>query len=730
MKTPKSTKVRCAGFLALFGVAALAATSYANAADDAENESAEGKGDAVEELIVYGSYTTRDLDTATGLGLSLHETPQSVSILTAQRLEDQNLRSLTDVVQNIAGISAKETDSARYRFASRGFDIERYQIDGVPVEWQQGWSAGETQLDTLLYERVEVVRGATGLLTGAGNPSASINLVRKHADSREFRGSVSLLAGKWDTYGATVDLGTPLNGTGTVRGRAIVSYQDGDSFMDWHSKEKAVGYIVVDADLNDSTFLSAGASYQDNDPIGTTWGALPAWYSDGTRTSWERSKTTAADWTSWASTNETYFAKLTKVFAEDWEARLYLNHTENVGDLRLLFVFGQVDRDTGLGLSGSPRRYDSIREQDDIALKISGTFDWLGRDHELLFGITHSDQDHAAYGYVRSEPVDTIGSFFEWDGDFEQPIWSNPSPNTLTNTKQTGAYAASRLKFTDSLKVIVGGRMTDWERTGENFAGALDYGDTEFIPYAGVLYDLNDQHTVYASYTEIFYPQDERDRNGDFLPPLVGHSYEAGLKSTFFDERLYTTVTLFRIDQDNLAQPDTGFFVPPDNIAQAYRTAQGTESEGYELEVVGTLLDGWDVSFSWTDFDAVEGRQNPDPINPSQDVNTHQPRNLLRLFSTYEFSGALDGLTLGGGVNWESETYTAVVNPVTGEPTKLTQEAFTLVNLMARYDFERASVQLNVENLTDETYYSQIGFYGGYWYGRPRNATLNFKYYF
>lgn len=730
MKTPhpNESKNFRPGILGLLATFMLATTLPALAQDDDETSNEEQ--DTLEELIVYGSYTTRELDTGTGLGLGLHETPQSVSVLTFQRLEDQNLRSLTDVVQNIAGISAKETDSSRYRFAARGFDIERYQIDGVPVEWQQGWSAGETQIDTLLYERIEVVRGATGLLSGAGNPSASINLVRKHADSRELRGTASLLAGKWNTWGANVDVGTPLNGDGSVRGRFIASYQEGDSFMERHSNEKTVGYAVVDADLGDNTTLSVGASYQDNDPSGSTWGALPAWYTDGTRTSWDRSKSTSADWTSWASTNETYFANLTTYFADDWQARLYLNRTESVGDLRLLYVFGQVDPDTGMGLGGSPRRYDSIREQDDVAVKINGSFDWMGRDHELLFGITHSNQDHGAYGYTRSEPVDSMGSFYDYDGDFEQPTWSNRAPSTVTTTKQTGFYGATRLKLTESLKFILGGRSADWERTGEDGSGVVDYGDTEFVPYSGVLYDINDQHTVYASYTEIFYPQDEQDRNGAYLPPLVGQSYEAGLKSKFFDERLYTTVTLFQLNQDNLAQPDTGFTVPPENIAQAYRPAQGTESEGYEIEVVGTLFENWDVSFSWTDFDAVEGTESAGEVNPSQDVNTHQPRNLLRLFSTYEFSDRLEGLTVGGGINWESETYTDVINPITGEPARLTQDAFTLVNLMARYDFERYSVQLNVENLTDENYYSQIGFYGGYWYGRPRNATLNLRYFF
>jgi len=229
--------------------------------------------EGIEEIVVSSSYTTNDkLDSATGLGLSIQETPQSVSVMTFQRMQDQGLTSLTDVVNNAAGISAKERDSSRDFYSARGFNIDNYQIDGVPMAWSSGGDAGETQTDTALYERVEVVRGATGLLTGAGSPAASINLVRKHADSKEFTGLTSVGISRWDNYNAMVDLSTPLNTSGSVRGRAVVNYEDGDSYMDLLGIKKSVFYATMDADLTDSTLLRVGGSYQDNDPTASTWG--------------------------------------------------------------------------------------------------------------------------------------------------------------------------------------------------------------------------------------------------------------------------------------------------------------------------------------------------------------------------------------------------------------------------------------------------------------------------
>jgi outer membrane receptor for ferric coprogen and ferric-rhodotorulic acid len=108
--------------------------------------------ESLEEVIVESTYTTGDrLDTATGLGLTIAETPQSVSVMTFERILDQNLRSLSDVVNGAPGISAKLFDSSRHSFSARGFPIDNYQVDGVPMEWSSGGDAGETESDTALY---------------------------------------------------------------------------------------------------------------------------------------------------------------------------------------------------------------------------------------------------------------------------------------------------------------------------------------------------------------------------------------------------------------------------------------------------------------------------------------------------------------------------------------------------------------------------------------------------
>jgi outer membrane receptor for ferric coprogen and ferric-rhodotorulic acid len=185
---------------------------------------------------------------------------------------------------------------------------------------------------------------------------------------------------------------------------------------------------------------------------------------------------------------------------------------------------------------------------------------------------------------------------------------------------------------------------------------------------------------------------------------------------------LQTTVAIFRIQQDNLAQPDTGVLIPG-TIFEASRAAKGAKSEGFELEIVGRPLPGWEAAFSYTNFKAEDAQ--------GLEVNTSQPRKLLKLFTTYQLVDVMPALTIGGGVNWEGENYTAATNPKLGSDERLEQDAYALVNLMGRYDFsEHLSAQLNVDNLLDEAYYGQIGFFNQLSFGEPRNYNLGFMYKF
>lgn len=673
-------------------------------------------------------YMGKDTRSATGLPISVKETPQSISVFTEKRMEDQRLNTINEVLGQTPGVSVKEYDSSRQYYYARGFEVTNLLIDGVPVMFDPGWGTGEQDMSTAIYEQVEIIKGPTGLMTGTGNPSAAINLVRKRAKATEFEGEAALTVGNRSQYNVTLDVANSLNTDKSVRGRMVLEQDHEDSFRDVGESARSMVYGILEADLSDKTLLTLGGSYQNVENDGATWGGLPLWYDDGSRTSWDRSKTTAADWAYWDVAHQNLFVELAHVINDDWEINARLNSGASDGDSQLLYVYGTPNETTGLGLfpwTGGKFTVDSEYKMADVFL--NGRFDLLGRKHDATFGISQARREFVAHSYDVTS-TSPIGDFNAWDGTgYPEFTYGTRFLYEKFTDIQTAAYGSARFNVSDKLNVITGARVTNYELDIAPGGLAIANGDKleyngEVTPYLGVLYDINDTWTSYASYTEIFATQGERDRNGDALDPVKGESYELGIKAGLMDNRLTLSAAAFRIVQDNLAQVDSGQTVPgtPD---QAYIEAQGATSEGYELEMAGAITDSWDMQLGWTDYDAKDANGN--------EVNTEQPRKIFKLFTTYGLSGDLSQWTVGGGVSWEDRSYATATNAVTGLPEEVEQESFALLSFMTRYQLSNDfSLQLNIDNLTDETYYTNIGVFGQYAYGKPRSVTLTGKYSF
>lgn len=677
------------------------------------------------------SYTAPKTTTALPISGSVREIPQSVSVITQQRMEDQGLSTLVDVAQNVTGINVQRYETNRGSLHARGFDIDNYQIDGVPTRYEQPWSSGEIFTSTALFDRIEVVRGATGLMTGPGNPSAAINMIRKRATSKKTTANLEVSGGSWDTYRTMGDVSGALNETGTARLRGVVEYQQNDSWIDLNQSQKLTSLLAGEVDITDSTLLSAGISYQQNEGRGPMWGGLPVWYSDGSRANWSRSKTTSADWTRWNTDYTNLFADLTQHFNENWSAKLSFSRGDRNGDSKLLYLYRNPDRNTGTGMSALAGSYLTNTKQDDISLQVNGKFDVLGIQQNLAFGYTYSHQDFKAdsraanfnCGLKCSAP--DVGNFNQWDGSYPAPVWGAPTFYEKSETRQDAIYAAARLSPYEPLKFILGARLSNFEKTGAVYYIPGSYNikhSSEFTPYAGIIYDINNLISVYSSYTSIFQPQSEQDINGTPLDPIEGNSLEGGIKAALFDGRLNGTLSLFKIKQDNLAQE-----VGPRSLNDPtiyFRAADGTESKGFEFELSGTITPDWNLTAGYSQFKATEAN--------GKDVNTAMPRKQIQTFTTYRLPGKLDNLTVGGGVNWQSSTYVLAADPLNPERMKrVEQGSYAIANLMARYQISpEISAQLNVNNLFDEEYYGIFEAYGQTTWGAPRNATLMLRYKF
>ena len=234
-------------------------------------------------------------------------------------------------------------------------------------------------------------------------------------------------------------------------------------------------------------------------------------------------------------------------------------------------------------------------------------------------------------------------------------------------------------------------------------------------PYIGLVYDINDNWSAYASYTTIFNPQDKQTATGSYLDPLEGVNYELGLKSEFWDKRLTAALSVFEVHQDNLPVQDGDNKAPNGN--QAYRAESNTKTRGFEMEVAGEILPDWQMSASYTY--AVSKNADGDRLL------TEVPRDTLKLFTSYRLQ-SLPQVKVGGGVRWQGAEYKKYAGP---HRETFTQDAYSMVNLMAQYAFTpQTSVSLNLDNVFDKTYYTAIGSRG--WYGSPRSATATLVYAF
>lgn len=660
-----------------------------------------------------GSYTAKKSAAATGLTLSVRDTPQSVSVLTKQQIDDQNLLTLGEAIKNVTGMNISSSDSDRTDIWSRGFYVDNYQQDGVPSTTTNDFF-GASMLDFVIYDRIEVVRGATGLMTGAGSPGASVNLVRKRASSKVFTGEATFGIGSWDHRRGTLDLSVPLTEDGRVRARVAGMVDAHDSHLDrYHTNNDAL-LATVEADLTPATTVRVGVERQSKRPTSVTWGGVPVISSEGLPLDWPSNFSIGADWTYWNTTNTTAYAGLEHTFDNRWKIKANISRLESDYEAKLLYLLGKPSAVTGLGTSAYPNYSAHQLTQNDASVQATGPFTLFGQEHEAVIGVLGSKTKYTFGGYptVSSTP---IGNLYDWNGKYPEPVWGSYTPFGEDNTTQNALYGALRLAVTDKLRLILGSRYTQWKRetlTTERKHNVI-------TPYAGLIYDITPTYSAYVSYTDIFQPQDYKDVKDDYLDPVKGKSYEAGLKGEYLDGRINASMAVFHIVQDNVAVED-GNNRTPSTGAQAYIGAKGVTSRGFEAQVSGKLTTNWDIStgFARTLAKKVDGTR----------LSPQKPQNLFHLFTTYRVPATDNKLVIGGGVQWRgaiSMPYT-----VSGIETKRDEGSFGIYNMMASYAFTpKLSAQLNITNLFDKHYFDLASDGLGY-FGAPRKAMLTMKYQF
>jgi len=707
-----------AGTLALAIGIALAGLPLVAAADAASGDASATDLDAV---LVVAHRAERVSNGATNLDLAIKDTPQSISVVSSEQMRQFGADSVNEALKLATGIQVDEWETNRTSYSARGFDILNTQVDGVGLP--NGWGIATGATDTFGYEKVEVIRGANGLLTGVGNAAGTINYVRKRP-TNERQGTFGVSYGSWSTKRAEVDYSTPFTADGSWAGRVVAAHEDGDSWLRANENDRNYLYGVVDGQVGENGTLTLGYSYQRAKSDGIMWGALAFMNSDGTQSEWPTSASTTQDWTYWNTTTHNAFAEYTRRLGADWQLKASYNYRRATGDEKMFYAYLPdpdfdgisiaLDPATGLGLVGYPWGGSDKATTHLGAVTLNGHFQLFGRDQEAMLGasLARSESNSWERSADFSSPAWGALPAFPYAPDaIPEPDWSDSAQYSVLNQHLKRAYGATRIALSDRLKAVVGANYAQYRRDGWSYDLTFDQTTSHTSPYGGLTFDFSEHVLGYVSYSDIYQPQDQVDANDRYLDASKGVNYEAGIKADWLDQRLLTTLAVFKADQDGLATP-TGQY----NEYGSYIYAPvDVRSKGVELEAVGKLGDNLDLVVGYTALKL-------DGLNGS-DTYSWVPRRTANLLLSGRLP-AYEALSLGVGGRWQS-----VISNVESSGYRVRQDSYAVLNAFAAWDFlPNATLQFNANNITGEKYINTLR-YSGY-YGAPRNYTLSLNWRF
>ena len=654
-----------------------------------------------------GQYTAREVSVGK-LQQAPRETPQSLSVVTRQQLDDRNLSKVEDAIKLSTGMTVTRFDGAgNYNtFQARGFDLGSIQLDGVPIP-QGNYST----LDTAMYDRIEVLRGPAGLLQGASEPGGTVNLVRKRAPAKLAIGA-DAAAGSFGLRRGTVDVGGGLNAEGTIRARAVAVVEDKDSFVDTLFNNKRMGYGTLEWDIAPSTTVSVGAAQQR--VRAAIDQGLPT-YADGRLADLPRSAFAGLR----ANRQD---LETTDVFAE-------LEHRLEGGGLVRLSA-RDIDRtafyrsaraNSALAADGSftmetvdgdfhvrTRNYDAF---------LATPMQVAGRTHKLLVGASHNEGKSwdGNYAYGPNLPFNLLQPHY----DLAYPDIRLPGFTSTVTRRENALYGQAQIGLTDTVKLLAGARLswadvvTRSTSTGAVTASA-DPG-RQFVPSLALMWDFHPQYIGYASYAETFVVQSQLNAAKQLLAPRTGKQVELGVKGEFLRKRLQAHAALFRIIDENRAIADPV-------VANAYIAGGKVRAQGFETEVSGQPQPGWDIVAGYA-YNDTRYLQAP-VAQQGQVFSPITPRHSVNLFTRYAFtSPTLRGFSLGGGMTYRSEFFAQ------SGALRINAPGYAVFNAQLGYQInDHLSLNLSVDNLLDKTYYEKVSSVGRQnFYGEPRRVTVALK---
>ena len=651
---------------------------------------------------VQGYRATRSAS-ATRTDTAIHETPQSISVVPAQVVEDIGATRLEDALDYAGGVERGNNFGGQglTEFLVRGFSTQEFYRNGFAVN--RGYP---NMPDANTLERIEVLRGPASMLYGRGDPGGTFNIVSKQpqAERRTVLGSQvntdGLRRGTLDTTGA-------LDESAAFTYRLNLVAEGSDSFRDHVESERYNIAPVLRWQLNDDTALILEGDYLHNrHPLDRGLTRYPNQAGDLSRDRFLGEETAGK----LTNQNATTQLRLEHQLDSQWMLRGGIQYLDGSLD-------GGAVENNGLAADGRTvgRNYsERWLNWNDLAVQanLEGHFDAAGLAHTLLLGVEFDDFNYD------SQIDRSGGATSDFPIDLYDPVYGQPLPaltRTTTyddeNLKSYAFFLQDQITLTERLTAQVGARLERFEQRYENKlnpAGSWDQTHNAVSPRFGLIYDLTEELAVYANTSRSFKPNRGADRSSQAFDPEEGIAHEVGVKYELPEHDLSVTAALFHITKENVLTSD-----PFDSN---YQVAAGeARSRGFDISVAGNITPQWRMIGGYAYVDA-EVTESSSASMPAGTRLANVPRHSFNLLDTYEFAeGPLAGLGVGMGVKYVGDRKGGATR------TAFDMDAYTTVDLLAYYPLtERVRLNLNLNNLFDEEYEERA--WGNIWAypGAPR----------
>ncbi|MFC3608858.1 TonB-dependent siderophore receptor [Stutzerimonas tarimensis] len=651
-------------------------------------------------------YRAQRSASATGTDTPISETPQSLSVIPAQVLEDLDSPRIERALDFAGGV-ARQNDFGGltlYGYSVRGLATSEFYKDGYSVN--RGYMNSP---DAANIERVEVLKGPVSSLYGRGDPGGTINIVSKRPQSQPFT-RIDLSAGRWDRYRSTLDVNTPLDDEATMALRLNAALEDHDSFRDHRAGERQLLAPSFSWTMSPDTRLLMQAEVVRNRQVFDRGVLAP-----GNRLGLvQRSAYFGEPSDGYVSNNnETLQAELEHDLNDGWSLRLAKHYKQGrLNGYATESAVLQADQRT----LARDLRYRDSKWQDAITqFELRGQIYTGDIEHNLLIGAEY-ERYALDQRLLRSADTRLI--------DIYMPVYGRPRPAFVTGPDGRSTHInelvynralnlQNQLRLNDRLSALIGARYDHYDQRLDNEVAGTRAEQTheKITPRVGALYQLTPEVGLFANASRSFKPNGGAGANGSPFDPEEGIGYEAGVKFDLLDNRLGITLAAFHLSKKNVLTADrneTGFSIAAGEV----------RSRGFDAQFSGQLTDAIRVIGAYAYVDAEVRRDNTLEVG-GRLLNV--PRHSGSLMTVYDFQdGHLHGLEVGGAVNYVGNRAGETENPDFELPS------YATVDLLARYKAtDNLTLGLNLNNAFDRTYYERS--YSNLWVmpGEPRNLAFS-----